>query len=119
MSGRVSVALTLMAAVALALAPGRALQHGNTEWLGIVQVAAVLIAAWGLSRGAGWAPLLVTVLAVLVLWAAWRAWALPVEFRSLVPEYRLWRAGRGVGALFLAGAAAAAWAAREAPPPTG
>jgi hypothetical protein len=119
MSGRVSVALTLVAAVALALAPGRALQHGITEWLGIVQVAAVLIAAWGLSRGAGWAPLLVTVLAVLVLWAAWRAWALPVEFRSLVPEYRLWRAGREVGALFLAGAAAAAGAAREAPPRTG
>ncbi len=118
MLGRVSVALTLLAAVALALAPVRALQHGITESLGLVQVAAVLIAAWGLSRRAGWAPLLVTILTVLMLWAAWRTWALPVGFRGLIPEYPLWRAGRLLGALLLAGAAAAAWAAREPPPRT-
>jgi len=116
MLGRVSVALTLLAAVALALAPVRALQHGITESLGLVQVAAVLIAAWGLSRRAGWASLLITILAVLMLWAAWRTWALPAGFRGLIPEYPLWRAGRLLGALLLVGAAAAAWAAREPPP---
>jgi len=118
MLGRVSVLLTLLAAVALALAPIRALQHGITESLGLVQVAAVLIAAWGLSRRAGWAPLLVTILTVLMLWGAWRTGALPVGFRGLIPEYPLWRAGRLLGALLLAGAAAAAWAARETPPHT-
>src|SRR4029077_10323659 len=118
MLGRVSVVLTLLAAVALALAPIRAFQHGLTESLRLVQVAAVLIAAWGLSRRAGWAPLLVTILTVLMLWGAWRTWALPVGFRGLIPEYPLWRAGRLLGALLLAGAAAAAWAARETPPHT-
>jgi hypothetical protein len=116
MSGRVSIALTLLAAVALILAPVRALQHGVTEWLGFVRVAAVLIAAWGLARGATWARWLVTLLAMLMVWAAWRAWALPVGFRNLVPDYLLWRAGRALGALFLAGAAAVAWGARDAPP---
>jgi hypothetical protein len=118
MLSRVSVVLTLLAAAALALAPVRALQHGITEPLGLVQVAAVLMAAWGLSRRAGWAPLLVTVLTMLMLWAAWRTWALPVGFRGLIPEYPLWRAGRLLGALLLAGAAAAAWASREPPPRT-
>jgi len=114
----VSVALTLLAAVTLALAPVRALQHSITEWLGLAQVAATLIAAWGLSRRAGWAQLLVTILAVLMLWATWRAWALPLEFRALIPEYRLWRAGRMLGVILLVGGAAAAWAAREPPPHT-
>jgi len=118
MSGRVSIALTLLAAVALILAPVRALQHGVTEWLGFVRVAAVLIAAWGLARGAAWARWLVTLLAMLMVWAAWRAWALPVGFRNLVPDYLLWRAGRALGALFLAGAAAVAWGARDTPPRT-
>jgi hypothetical protein len=118
MSGRVAVGLTLLAAVALTVAPVRALQHGVVEWLGLVRVAAVLIAAWGVARGAAWARWLLTLLAVLMLWAAWRAWTLPVDFRALIPDYPLWRAGRGLGALFLAGAAAAAWGARDAPPRT-
>jgi hypothetical protein len=57
--------------------------------------------------------LLVTILAVLMLWGAWRTWALPAGFRGLIPEYPLWRAGRLMGALLLAGAAAVAWATRE------
>jgi len=116
MSGRVSIALTVLAAVALTLAPVRALQHGVAEWFGFVRVAAVLIAGWGLARRAAWARWLVTLLAVLTLWAAWRAWALPAEFRNLVLDYLLWRAGRALGALFLVGAAAVAWGAHDVPP---
>jgi hypothetical protein len=72
MSGRVSIALILLAAVALTLAPVRALQHGVAEWFGFVRVAAVLIAAWGLARRVAWTRWLVTLLVVLLVWAVAR-----------------------------------------------
>jgi hypothetical protein len=118
MSGRLPVTLSLLAAIALALGPLRGLHYGLTEWLGFLRVAAALIAAWGLARRAPWARGLVTLLAVLTLWAAWRGWFLPPSFRTIVPDYRLWRAGRVLGALLLTGAAAAAWSERETPPHT-
>ena len=118
MSSRVAITLTLLAALALALGPVRGLQAGLTEWLGFLRVIAALIAAWGLARRAGWARGLVTLLAVLGLWAAWRGWALPIGFRALVPDYSLWRAGRVLGALLLTGAAAATWAEHDSPPRT-
>jgi hypothetical protein len=108
MSLRLPVTLTLLAALALCVAPLLALPR-TFEVLALVRVAAVLVAAWGLSRGDGWARWLVTLLAVLTLWAAWRAWWLPLGLRVLVPYYRVWRAGRTLGALLLVGAAAAAW----------
>jgi hypothetical protein len=116
MSGRISVTLALLAAMALAIGPLRGLHYGVTEWLGFLRVAAALAAAWGLARRAAWARGLVTLLAMLALWAAWRGWFLPPSFRSIVPDYRLWRAGRVLGALLLTAAAAAAWSEAETPP---
>jgi hypothetical protein len=109
------VTLTLLAAAALAIAPLLALlalPQGSVELLALARIAAVLIAAWGLHRRQTWGRWLVTLLAVLAVWAAWRAWWLPLGFRILVPHYRIWRAGRAVAALFLVGAASAAWSAR-------
>jgi hypothetical protein len=118
MSSRTPVTLTLLAALALAFGPVRGLQVGVTEWLGFLRVIAALIAAWGLARRAGWSRGLVTLLAVLGLWAAWSGWTLPVEFRALVPDYTLWRAGRVIAALLLTGAAAVTWAEHASPPRT-
>jgi len=117
MSDRLPVALTLLAAAALAIAPLLALPHGTVELLALARIAAVLIAAWGLSRRQAWARWLVTLLAVLAAWAAWRAWWLPSGFRVLVPYYRVWRAWRTLAAFLLVGAASAAWSAREASRP--
>ena len=115
MSRRLSVALVLLAALALALAPCKALLHGKAEILGFLRVAAAALAARGLARQAAWGRWLTTLLAVLTLWAAWRSLSLPPELRSLVPDYPLWRAGRVLGALLLVGGAVAAWQARARP----
>ncbi len=106
------VVLTLLAAAAVAVAPLLALAQGSVELAAFARIAAVLIAAWGLHRRQTWGRWLVTLLAVLAVWAAWRAGWLPLGFRILVPYYRVWRAGRALGALLLMGAAAAAWSAR-------
>jgi len=115
MSSRLSVALTLLAALALALAPLKALLHGTAELLGFLRVAAAVLAGWGLARQAAWGRWLTTLLAVLTLWAAWRSLSLPLGVRGLVPDYPLGRAGRVLGALLLVGGAVAAWAARATP----
>ncbi|HEX9055328.1 MAG TPA: hypothetical protein VF830_10520 [Gemmatimonadales bacterium] len=106
------VTLTLLAAAALAIAPLLALPQGSVELLALARIAAVLIAAWGLHRRQTWGRWLVTLLAVLAVWAAGRAWWVPLGFRILVPYYRVWRAGRTVAALLLVGAASAAWSAQ-------
>jgi hypothetical protein len=109
--------LALLAALALAVAPGWAVVHHFSPLIGILGVALVLVAAWGLGRRAGWSRWLVTLLAALSLWTAARTWWLPLAFRHAVPGYPLWRGARIAGAVLLVGSAATAWlAARETRP---
>jgi hypothetical protein len=111
MSNRLSVILALLAAVALAVAPLRSLFHGISPLIGLLRVALVLLAAWGLARRAAWGRWLLTVMAVLSLWAAVRTWLLPVQLRQMIPYFAVWRAGRVLGAVLLIGATVAAWEA--------
>ena len=111
------VLLALLAALAFAVTPVWAVTHHFAPLTGILRVALVLLAAWGLSRRAGWSRWLVTLLAGLSLWTAARIWWLPLAFRHALPGYSLWRGARLVGAVLLVGSAATAWfAARETRP---
>jgi hypothetical protein len=109
MSNRLSVLLALLAAVALALAPVRAMFHGISSLIALLRVALILLAAWGLARHAAWGRWLVTVMAVLSLWAALRTWRVPMSLRPMIPYFAVWRAGRVLGAVLLVGAAVTAW----------
>jgi hypothetical protein len=106
---RMPVVLALLAAVALAVVPLSALFHGISSLIGLLRVALVLLAAWGLARHAPWGRWLVTLMAFLSLWSAVRLWRIPLAVRQMIPNYALWRAGRVLGAVLLIGAAVAAW----------
>jgi len=109
MFNRLPVVLAVLAAAALALAPLRALSHGISPLIGLLRVALVLLAAWGLAREAAWGRWLVTVMAALTLWAAVRTWRVPMSMRPMIPYFALWRAGRVLGAVLLIGATVTAW----------
>ena len=110
MPNRLAVILTVLAGVALALAPIRTLSHGIAPLIGLLRVALVLLAAWGLSRQAAWGRWLVTLMAALSLWAAARTWRVPMSLRPIIPYFALWRTGRVLGAVLLVAAAIVAWA---------
>lgn len=114
MSLALPVILALLAALTFAVAPVWAVAHHFSPLTGILRVALVLLAAWGLTRRTGWSRWLLTLLALLSLWTAARTWWLPLAFRPVGPGYPLWRGARVAGAVLLAGSAATAWlAARE------